>query len=179
MKLPMSAVRKPIARLHRRLTQSQAADWFSAQSQRDRALLLATGGFLLLVLGWLLLWQPVQDRLRQAEQRHARARDDHLWLQGNQNRLAAIAQQQAMSTAGPGQALLGIVSNSARQHDIALSRFTPEGNDALSVSLENVPFSALVEWLAYLEAEEGIRARSVTMDAQQQGGLVRARLVLN
>lgn len=179
MKMQMPGVQKYSKDLKLRLSRSPAVAWLNDQTPRDRMLLLTTGCFLLLVLCWLLVWQPVQDRLQQAEQRHARALEDHQWLQRNQNRLAVLAQQQGASTGRSGQALLGVVSSSARQHDIALSTFTPEGNDALSVSLENVPFGSLVEWLVYLETEEHISARSLTIDAQQQGGLVRARVVLN
>lgn len=165
--------------LQERAAASAPVQWFREQTTREQRLLLGTGGFLLAVMFWLLIWQPVQDRLQVAEQRHARALADHDWLRANEARLAALARRD-QTAAGPrsGQALLGTISSSAREHGLSLSRFTPEGRDALSVSLDDVPFDALVQWLAALEDEEGIRATTATIDAAQANGRVRARLVL-
>ena len=53
---------------------------------------------------------------------------------------------------------------------MTLNRFQPEGNDALAVSLDDVPFGVLVGWLEALASEEGIAVRQASIDARDEPG---------
>lgn len=159
---------------------SAAGRWYAEQSERDQRLLAFLGLFLLAVMFWLLLWLPVQDRLRIAESRHARALDDQRWILAHHETLQQRAGRQGSEPGGrSGQALLSTVANSARNQGITLNRFQPEGNDALAVSLEDVPFADLLLWLEQLQQQEGIRVRNATLDAHTAPGRVRARILLH
>lgn len=168
-----------LAKWWTRLQDSTAGRWYFEQSLRDQRLLLLLAGFLVVVMFWLLIWLPIQDRLAVAEVRHARALADHRWILEQQETLKQLAVGQAGGGARSGQALLSTVANSARSAGINLNRFQPEGSDALAVSLENVPFGELVVWLEQLQREDGIRVRSATIDAQNAPGRVRARILLH
>lgn len=162
-----------------RLQDSNAGRWYFEQSQRDQRLLIVLAVFLVAVLFWLFVWLPVQDRLTIAETRHARALTDHRWILEQRETLQQLAAAQTGAGSRTGQALLSTVATSARSAGITLNRFQPEGNDALAVSLEDVPFGELVLWLEQLQRQEGIRVRSANIDAQNAPGRVRARILLH
>lgn len=152
--------------------------WFQSRSHRDQCMLIVLGAFLVLVTLWLGVWQPVQDGLAVAQGRHAAALADHRWMIENRSLAERAAAAQGEGSGRSGQALLSTVASSARQSGLTLNRFQPEGDDALAVSLDDVPFAELLLWLETLATREGIRVRQATIDGRDQPGRVRARLVL-
>lgn len=172
-----------LAELRSRLTERAAAtaagQWFFGQSSRDQSVLVLLGAFLLLVGIYLLIWAPVQDALNVARSRHADALGDQRWMLSHREEARLIAAQSAGVGGRSGQALLSTVANSARRTGVTLNRFQPEGNDALAVSLDDVPFGVLVGWLEALASEEGIAVRQASIDARDESGRVRVRLVLH
>jgi general secretion pathway protein M len=165
-------------RLASGLRDSVAGQWFATQSPRDQRVLKLLGAFVAVVGIWLLLWVPVRDGLAVARARHADALEDYRWILAHQDeaRTAAAARQGAGGRSG--QALLSEVASSARSEGLTLNRFQPEGQDALAVSLDDVEFGALVLWLDRLAREQGVTVRQASIDAREQPGRVRARIVL-
>lgn len=165
-------------RLRQQWQSSKLQQWLQAQTPRDRVLLLVMALALVLALIWSMVWQPLQTRLEQAQRSYAQAQADHLWLQQRAELIPGLLQRNAESATGSGQALLTVVSDSARRHEIPLSRFQPDSGGALSLSVDAVSFVELVRWLQALQQDAGVSVRSMTLDGRQAGGEVRARLIL-
>jgi general secretion pathway protein M len=174
----MSRIDALASALTDRAAATGAGRWYAAQSPRDRRVLRLLGAFLAVVAVWLLLWVPVQDARRIAERRHADALADRAWMLEHRDE-ARRAGSGGSDGARSGQALLSTVAGSARRSGLTLNRFQPEGDDALSVFLDEVAFGELVLWLDALRREEGIRVRQASVDASGRSGRVRARLVLH
>ena len=167
------------SRLSERTAATIAGRWFYCQSSRDQNVLVLLGAFLALVGTYLFLWTPIQDALSVARARHADALGDQQWILSHREEARLATAQTASGGGRSGQALLSTVANSARRTGVTLNRFQPEGNDALAVSLDDVPFGVLVGWLEALASEEGIAVRQASIDARDESGRVRVRLVLH
>lgn len=76
-----------------------------------------------------------------------------------------------------GQDLLTQVSRSAQQLGVSPNRLQPEGANGVSVWFDNVPFNDLVVWLEQ-QTDQGVTVRQLSVDRQEEPGLVDARVVL-
>ena len=79
---------------------------------------------------------------------------------------------------GSGRSLLSQVSRIAQQIGIKPNRLQPEGSDAVSVWFEGVAFNDLVKLLKQVQSQQGIVVQQISIDKEDQPGVVRARLVL-
>ena len=174
-----SAAAASFAGIRSRLVESTAGQWYRAQAPRDQRVLLLLAAFLVVIGLWLGIWVPIQDGLRVAEGRHADALADQRWMIANRDAARRAAGRQTAGGGRSGQALLSTVANSARRAGLTLNRFQPEGGDALAVSLDDVAFGDLVNWLEVLAQEDGVAVRQASVDARDAPGRVRARLVLD
>jgi general secretion pathway protein M len=161
-----------------RMSASAPAQWYRDQSPRDQRVLQLLALFLAAVMLWLLVWVPVRDALAVARARHADALDDYRWILAHREEALAVASARPGAGNRTGQALLSEVASSARRNSLTLNRFQPEGQDALAVSLDDVEFGALVLWLERLRVDLGVTVRQASVDARDQPGRVRARIVL-
>jgi general secretion pathway protein M len=79
---------------------------------------------------------------------------------------------------GGGQSLLSQVSRIAQQIGIKPNRLQPEGSDAVSVWFDSVAFNDLVKMLRQVQSQQGIVVQQISIDKEDQPGIVRARIVL-
>jgi len=77
-----------------------------------------------------------------------------------------------------GQPLLSTISQIAQQNTLTPSRLQPEGEQGVSAWFDAVPFNTLIRFLEMLEFREGIIIRQITVDREDDPGVVRARIVL-
>lgn len=167
-----------LERLGSTLAGTAAGRWYLGQAPRDQRVLALLAVFLGVVVLYLSIWVPIQDSLFVARARHADALGDQRWIIANRDAAARGAQRDG-AEGRSGQAMLSTVASSARAAGLTLNRFQPEGTDALAVSLDDVAFGDLVLWLETLARQNGIHVRQASIDARDQPGRVRVRLVLN
>lgn len=145
--------------------------WFDALTARERALLLAVLPLMLLVLGYLGLWQPVQ-----AARAGYRAEID-AYSQVS----ATIAALQDMPTMPrPAENTLPLSTRITQTADAAgleLRRLEPDG-DRIAVTLDNAAFASVILWLSDLEVGQSVLLVQIDMDRRVEPGTVSARLVL-
>ena len=81
---------------------------------------------------------------------------------------------------GANQSLLSIVDQSRRASSLTKppSRLQPEGDGIVRIWLEDVPFDALLRWLADLQLRYGVRVDSADIERESAPGLVNARVTL-
>ena len=108
-------------------------------------------------------------------------------LEANQELLGWMRSTEKQARAAPkgdggarptGQLLLTTVSRTAKAAKITYSRLQPEGENGVNVIFESVSFNDLMKWLEQLEAREGMRVRQISIDRQEESGMVNARLIL-
>ncbi|MDD0842618.1 type II secretion system protein M [Pseudomonas sp. Gutcm_11s] len=141
---------------------------------RDRLALALLGGFLLLVLLYLLLWRPVSQNLEQARSYLQQQRALHAYLQEHAPQVRA--QQGKPQVSVDPTAMQGLVTASAASQGLNIDRLDNQGDGGLQVSLQPTDFARLLRWLINLE-EQGVRVEEAGLERAEKG-LVSTRLLL-
>lgn len=157
------------------LRQGPAGQWYLGLSPRDRLALHVLGGFLGLLLVWALIWIPVREYADRSQQRFEGESRSLAWMQANAARIDPAAGEDEQVGAG---SILSIASAAARRLEITLNRFQPEGERGISVTLDDVPFNASMQWIDVLEREHSIHVAQITIERAEASGTADIRLLL-
>lgn len=141
---------------------------------RDRLALSLLAAFLGAVLLYLLLWQPVQQRLDGARTAFEQERALYAYLQENAPLARSVALKPQVNL-DPAR-LQGLVTASAAEQGLAIERLDSDGEGALQVSLQAAPFTQLLRWLDVLQ-EQGVRISEAGLDRAEENR-VSTRLTL-
>ncbi len=152
--------------------------WWDRLEHRERALISGSAMIAMIVLGYVLVWEPFQTSHRRLQQSVAEQRADLAWM-----RQAAQEIQRLSGAARPksdGRSLLTLIDQTARTAGIgvALKQMTPQGDDRLSARLDAVEFNKLLPWLGVLEREYPITLINLSVDRTETPGLVNARVIV-
>ncbi|TIH09240.1 type II secretion system protein M [Pseudomonas leptonychotis] len=169
------------------MSMSQASKGFTAQLEnslllqrwrtlapREQLSLASLGGFLLLVLLYLALWQPAQQRLLAARAAFETQRELNAYLH-SQAPLARNLASTPQSRVEPAR-LQGLVTASATTQGLTIERLDSDGEGVLQVSVQAAPFAQLLRWFAALQ-EQGVQIAEAGLD-RSGDNQVAARLSL-
>ncbi len=147
-----------------------AQRWLAQRTVRERRLLAALAAVVAAALLWALVWQPLARA-------HAKAAADiHAYD-------ALIAQ---LRVAGPDVARVAatrrvsaatVINDSASRTGLTIRRLEPQGART-EVTLEEVPFDKLTEWLAGLERDAGLTVAAIKIERRPAPGVVTVQLTL-
>lgn len=154
-------------------TSPWAARW-AGLPPRDQVALLLLGGFLALVLLYLLLWQPVAQQAQVAREAYQQERELYQYLQANAPQVRAAPEQS--QTPVEAAQLQGVVARTAVEHGLSLERLDSEGSGRVQVNVQAAPFTDLLAWWVELEAR-GVRIDSLALNRAGEGKVI-ARLTL-
>jgi len=141
---------------------------------RERLSLGLLLAFLLAVVGYLLLWQPAQQRLAEARSHFQEQRQLYAYLEQN----TELARQLAGTTRtllAPDQ-LQGLVTQSAQQRGLLVESFDSGGDGSLQVTLPGASYAMLLQWFNELQAA-GASLAEVSI-SRVGDGVVDARLTV-
>lgn len=155
--------------------------WFEALQPRERWLVLLGAGALLLLVLYLLLWEPLFERHGQLKATVAEQQETLAWMQQASARIRAL-QRSAPGGAARGlggRSLLSVVDQSARSAGLggSIKRIEPDSNKGVKVWLEGASFDQMILWLGNLTRQYQIETTTVTIEPQG-AGRINARLSL-
>jgi general secretion pathway protein M len=140
-------------------------DWFLGRTQREQRLVLLMVAIALAVFVWLLVVRPLGASYRDAVQDHLAAVDRH-------GRVLALVDAVKAAPARPVGATTAdlelIVSQAASEAGIALEAMSPNGTNAIELTVVGGRATALAQWLAQLEAQ-GIAVQQLSMTPLPDG----------
>ena len=141
---------------------------------REQIAVKALAGFFLVLFVYFGLFSPAnnfyEERLSDFERNQSLL----------QYMKATEADARSATTANPsigGQNLMSDVSNSARRFGINPNRLQPEGEDGVSVWFDGVSFALLLDWMASI-TQQGVSVRQISIDRDDESGVVNARIIL-
>lgn len=142
--------------------------WWSGLSLRERVLVGIAGTLLGGLVGWFLIYVPLQNALASAHAAHAAALD----------RQAAVASRIAALTAGGRDAAMPassapvsqIASQAAAEAGLPLTRNDPAGNDGAAIAISAGRSAAVLAMLATLE-RQGIGTSDFIMRPNGDGSI--------
>jgi len=151
--------------------------WYANLAERERRVVTlgAAAGVVLVLLAIIL---PLNRNIAQARQRITTKQGDLAFIQDATPQLAAAGP--GTGDAATGESLVVLIDTSARESGIgkSLSSSQATADKGLRIRLENVPFDALVAWLARLTQSHGVRVETAEIEAAGEPGLVNAGLFL-
>ena len=156
------------------LESSLLAQRWRALAPRERLSLASLAGFLVLVLLYVMLWQPTQQRLLAARASFEAQRELNVYLhsQAPAARTLASAPQASVDPAR----LQGLVTATAAEQGLSIERLDNAGDGALQLNLQPAPFAQLLRWFTVLQAQ-GVQIADAGLD-RAADNQVAARLSL-
>lgn len=154
-------------------------EWWISRAPRERAILIVAGFLLVVMLYFLMIWEPLQKGAQRLAQEKAQVQELNGWLLGIQPELQQLRRNQS-KPAKSGGSVLAIADSSAKTGGLGSSvkRMQPEGDNTVRVWLENAPFNTVLAWLYKLEQQNAIRATDLNISRDTEPGQVKARLTL-
>jgi general secretion pathway protein M len=151
--------------------------WYANLGERERRI-VALGAVVGVVLALLAIILPLNRNIAQARQRITTKQGDLAFIREATPQLAAAGPD--AGGAATGESLVVLIDSSARESGIgkSLSSSQATADKGLRIRLDNVPFDALVAWLARLSQSHGVRVESAEIEAAGEPGLVNAGLLL-
>jgi general secretion pathway protein M len=157
-------------------------EWLANLAPRERRILAGGAVALVLLLFYLVIWQPLHSGVAQMRTSVAEQRDTLRWMREAAAEVKSLATSGAQGGAGlGGRSLLAVVDQSARSSNLgpALKRVEPEGQNSVRVRVEGASFDAMVGWLSGLARSSQVFATSLSIERADASGQVDARLTLH
>ncbi|MDP5255223.1 MULTISPECIES: type II secretion system protein M [unclassified Vibrio] len=144
--------------------------WWQTITSREQKLVIGAG---LVVAIALLYWgivMPLLHQAEQAEQRLNSAMQLNTWVSERANQIVQLRGQggRQYSSAPLNQ----LVAESAGQFTVELIRMQPRNDDGLQVWIQPLAFDQLINWIDFLQQQQGITVEYLDIDRGQQSGTV-------
>lgn len=154
--------------------------WWQGLADRERRLLLGGGVIAVLLLGYLLVWEPLQQSREDWRRRAVAAEANLQWMRDAAAQVGARRAAGDVPATADGRSLLARVDSGAREAGLggSLLRVEPTGPDQVRVQFQQAGFDALMQWLESLSARDGIRVTELSVTRSEGAGRVDARLAL-
>ena len=148
----------------------QLIHWWGGLQSREQRLVAGAGVVVVIGLFYWLLWQPLHQAQHAQQQKLNTAQQQLRELQ----QLLPQLQASGAATTRSGGSVAQIISNSARNSGIRVSRMQPQ-NEQLTLVLEDVSFEQLLGWLHNLQYQHGVQLHSLDVALADKPGIVRVR----
>lgn len=137
-------------------------NWFTSLEAREQVFVMTAVVFIVLAIGWVGVWTPLDTNHKAAAQRVETWRQSLAALRPMRGPVQATASSAPVNT-GNDQSLVVIVDNSLRQrglyNSLQRSQPTPAGN-GIRVEFESAAFDDLILWLGDLQRQYGLQVVS-------------------
>ncbi len=148
---------------------------FDQLSIKDQRAVTWLTVFMAVLLFWLMLWKPLDEWADTEYSALVMERETQEFLAANYQRAREIVQSQK---SGPKKDAAAVISTSARQMGLELSRVQP-ARQGVSVWADALPYQRLLSWLVQLHNREGIEVRQIRIDRTDQEGMVKVFMRLS
>ena len=155
--------------------------WWMSKTPREQLALVLGAAALLLLMVYLLAWQPFRESLELKRLQVKSQQATLEWMQQNLGEIQRLrSQRRAAGTAQTNEALLTLVDRTAKQSQLRqqIERLKPQSDDAVQLWVKQAAFDSLMQWVGSLNQLYGIQIESLSIDRQELPGIVNARLVL-
>lgn len=154
--------------------------WWENLGARERGLIVVGTVLVMMLLSYVLAWEPLRNSDRRLRQNVAERRADLAWMRQAAEEIKRLGGAGAARPVADNRSLLTLVDQTARAAGLgaALKRVAPQGDDKLSAQLDGAEFDKLIPWLSALERDQAIAIISLNVDRTDAPALVNARVVL-
>ena len=153
----------------------QWRQWWQLRSPAERTAWLIVGGIALVLVAWLLIWQPLTSETERLERRLMEQRAALATARHQADEIAALARSAVEPL--PRDARADVESALARQ-GLKATAIDRGEDQRLRVTLDAVSFEALTRLLEGLQRDARLNAVDLTAAARVEPGQVRAEMTV-
>ena len=153
----------------------QAVARYELLSSRDRKAVQWLSGFLIVAFFYLMVWEPVSLWNSAQKEDYLRQQMVLEWM--NDNYEDARDQQKKQKTSGGQREISSIISGTAKQAGVTLSRVQPD-RKGLGVWVEDVAYQKFLGWLVVLNGKFNLNIQQIRLDRGKEEGRVKIYLHL-
>ena len=154
----------------------QWRQWWQLRSPAERTAWLIIGGIALVLVAWLLIWQPLTSETERLERRLMEQRAALATARRQADEIAALARSAVEPS--PRDARADVESALARQ-GLKATAIDRGEDQRLRVTLDAVSFEALTRLLEALRRDARLNAVDLTAAARVEPGQVRADMTFS
>ncbi len=154
----------------------QWRQWWQLRSPVERTAWLIVGGIALVLLAWLLIWQPLTSETEGLERRLMEQRAALATARRQADEIAALARSTVEPS--PRDARADVESALARQ-GLKATAVDRSEDQRLRVTLDAVSFEALTRLLEALQRDARLNVVDLTAAARVEPGQVRAEMTFS
>lgn len=154
--------------------------WLNSKDPRERLILITGAIFLILVLLYSIVWQPLSSGFDNRKKLVANQRSTLAWIKQAAMEIKMIKSMgSGNSGANKKQPLLTTIDRTAKSAKLrdVIRRVEPQGNNQVQLWVEKAPFDPLLQWLGSLQTKFSIKVISISVERLDHG-IVNARISL-
>lgn len=145
--------------------------WWNSISLRERRLVLACAG--LLVLGFLYwgIFQPLSQRSEDAQLRLSSEKQLLSWVTHSADSIVELRSKTGTQSFDREQPLNQVIASTAQRFKVELIRMQPR-DDMLQVWVQPLAFNNLINWIAELRDKYGLKVQFLDINRADKSGVV-------
>lgn len=154
--------------------------WFDDRSPREQLIIGIAGVALILVVLWLLVWEPISQKRVEYQARVEQEQQILMELQQLTAEAGTLGSGTGIVVDRENQSLLSLADSTVRAAGLAgaLRRIEPDGQERVRLWLQQAQFDPMMAWLQSLARDHGIHVYTANIEAGDRAGLVVADITL-
>ena len=149
--------------------------WYELLAPKDRRAIQILAMALVVFITYLLIWEPFNGWAQSHKQDYIHQQEVHDWFMKNKAR--ALELQKSQKSGGGQRELSSVVSITARQAGLVLSRVQPD-RKGMSIWVEDTGYQKLLKWLVLLESKYEVQVQQIRIDKLKEEGRIKAYIHL-
>jgi len=159
---------------------SPAQQWLDTLESREKRIVIGGGIALVIILFYLLIWDPVVSRHDEQQLLNNSQRQLHSWIKNAGAEISSLQSAGSSSaTRFKNQSISSLADRSARTTGVKgfISKIEQNKND-VKVILKDADFDLIINWLTDLENKYGITSSQIKIERSKEDGAVNANITL-
>ena len=151
--------------------------WWHDRDERERTLLTIMSVMLFLFLIYFLLYLPIKKHRTELQHQYQAAMNDAAVVNSAVIEASKIKENDTQRTLISDADIRQVISQSAQQLGLTLTRLQPDQTNGLNVWIDSVETPVFYQWILDLQKKHGIYVARASLN-NDNNGLIRAQLLL-
>lgn len=156
-------------------------EWFYSLQPRERLMVTGCAVVVGIAFVYLLIWAPFAEKHAQLATNVKAGQSALTWMQQASQELRQLRQTDPrLAAAKDTRSLLSIIDSSAKQASVRdpITHMEPEGDDGVSLSMDNADFDATIQWLGMLKRSYHVEIVRASISPSETPGKVDSQFSL-
>lgn len=154
--------------------------WWQSLSDRERNMLSIGGLMAILLLGYVLIWNPFAGSVSALRSRIYAQRQLLQWMQYAEKRIQQLQSEGFLEKKSDDEAILVLAEKTLTEHKLSryLQQIQQPQENTLALKFHKIPFDQLMNWLQLLTHQNSITIQKFTANKAKPIGTVNVMITL-